>query len=291
MDAMMQKDLGSNVELMRCPRCSTPITFSFRYGNQVKKALKNMENVKKEIYNLGNETGRLATTLYYTLPHPLRDIVTTEQNLALIKSVKRGGIVPQEIPSLFRLKNQLIIIHESGKVHLSLKKVRLQASLGVHPEMNRVLKTIVYELDDITRSLESCHPYLRFLGEAYDDTRKCTQFASLLELHSEAAKRGTPLSTKTISLLKKATSDLILFLQGKDEALIITELESLASLLRREMGLRSSIEMPAELQSFPGFGQVVWKLCAHCEVCFTRTVWRKGEEKIESSTRCAQCAS
>ncbi|XP_074616895.1 uncharacterized protein LOC141876266 isoform X2 [Acropora palmata] len=291
MDAMMQEDIGSNVELMRCPRCSTPITFSFRYGNQVKKALKNMENVKKEIYKLGNETGRLARTLYYTLRHPLRDIVTTEQNLALIKSVKRGTILPLEIPSLFTLKNSLIIIHESGKARLSLKKVRLEASLGVHQQMNRVLKTIVHELEDITRSLESCHSYLRFLGEAYDDTRKCALFASLLELHSEAAKRGTPLSTKTTSLLKKATSDLILFLQGKDEALIITELESLTTLLRREMGLKPSIEMPTELQSFPGFGQVVWKLCAHCEVCFTRTVWRKGEEKIESSTRCAQCTS
>ena len=291
MDAMMQQDLGSNVQLMRCPRCSIPITFSFRYGNQVKKALKNMENVKKEIYKLGNETGKLATILYYTLRHPLRSIFTTEQNLALVKSVERDKILPFDIPSLFRLKNHLIIIHESGKARLSLNKVRLHVSLDLHPEMNRVLKSIVRELEDITRSLESCHPYLRSLGEAYDDTRKFALFASLLELHSEAAKRGTSLSTKTTNLLKKATNDLILFLQGKDEALKIMELESLATLLRREMGLEPLIERPAELQSFPGVGQVVWKLCEHCEVCFTRTVWRKGREEIESSTRCAQCAA
>ncbi|XP_068757782.1 NFX1-type zinc finger-containing protein 1-like [Montipora capricornis] len=188
MDAIMQQDLGTNVQLMRCPRCSIPITFSFRYGNLVKKALRNMENVKKEIYKLGNETGRS-------------------------------------------------------------------------------------------------------LGEAYDDTRKYALFASLLELHGEAARRGTSLSTKATNLLKKATNDLILFLQGKDEALIITELESLAILVRREMGLEPLIERPAELQSFPGVGQIVWKLCEHCEVCFTRTVWRKGQEEIESITKCVQCAA
>ena len=290
MDAMMQQDLGTNVQLMRCPRCSIPITFSFRYGNLVKKALRNMENVKKEIYKLGNETGRLATSLYYTLSHPLRRIVTTEQN-ALVKSIERGKILPFDIPSLFRLKNHLTIIHESGKARLSLNKVRLHVSLGVHPQMNRVLKTIAHELEDITRSLESCHPYLRSLGEAYDDTRKYALFASLLELHGEAARRGTSLSTKATNLLKKATNDLILFLQGNDEALIITELESLATLVRREMGLEPLIERPAELQSFPGVGQIVWKLCEHCEVCFTRTVWRKGQEEIESITKCVQCAA
>ena len=290
MDAMMQEDLGSNVQLMRCPRCSTPITFSFRYGNQVKRALKNMENVKKEIYKLGKETGMSATTLYKTLNDRFPGIVKTEQNLALIKSVERERIHPLSIPSLYRLKNHLIIIHEFEKAQISLKKISHQVSLGVHPQMNRVLETIVLELEDITCSLESCHPYFRSLGEAYDDTRKYALFASLLELHSEAAKRGTSLSTKTTNRLKKATNDLILFLQGKDEALTITELESLASLLRKEIGLEPSIEMPAELQSFPGVGQVVWKLCAHCIVCFTRTVWRKGQEEIESSTRCAQCA-
>ena len=290
MDAMMQEDLGSNVQLMRCPRCSTPITFSFRYGNQVKRALKNMENVKKEIYKLGKETGMSATTLYKTLNDRFPGIVKTEQNLALIKSVERERIHPLSIPSLYRLKNHLIIIHEFEKAQISLKKISHQVSLGVHPQMNRVLETIALELEDITCSLESCHPYFRSLGEAYDDTRKYALFASLLELHSEAAKRGTSLSTKTTNRLKKATNDLILFLQGKDEALTITELESLAYLLRKEIGLEPSIEMPAELQSFPGVGQVVWKLCAHCIVCFTRTVWRKGQEEIESSTRCAKCA-
>ena len=291
MDAMMQQDLGSNVQLMRCPRCSTPITFSFRYGNQVKKTLKNLENVKKEIYNLGDETGKLVKKLYNALPDRRQGIVTTEQNLALIKLVERGKIRPLDVPSLCRFKNQLLVIREFGKAQLSLKRIRPQVSLGVHSQINRVLKTVMHEFEDITRSLESCHPYLRSLGEAYDETRKYGLFASLLELHSEAAKRDTSLSTKTTSLLNKVTNDPILFLQGKDDILIITELESLANQLGMEVHLEPSIETPAELQSFPGVGQDVWKLCEHTEVCFTRTVWRKGQEEIESSNRCAQCAA
>ena len=286
MDAMMHHDLGNDVQLKRCPKCSTPITFSFRYGNQVKNALKNMEKVKNEISQLENETEKLARNLYRSLRHCPSSIATTGRNLLLLKSSSL------DIPSLFTFKNHLIILKECEKARRSLKEVSLEASLDIHPQMSKLLKTIANELEHITGSLESFHPDLTSLGEVYDCTRKYGLFASLLKLHNEATKRVTSLSTMTKGLLKKATNDLILFLQGNDEALVIKELDNLAAMLRREMGLESpSIEKPAELQSFPGFGKGVWKLCEHREVYFTRTVWRNGQEEIESSKRCMQCAA
>lgn len=278
---MMQQELGSDVQLMCCPKCSTPITFSFRYGNQVKKALKHMENVKNEINKLQNETTTLARNLYRRLHHCPSGIVTTWRNL--FKSS------PLCIPSLFTLQNHLIVLHESEKAQYSLKEVRVQASLDVHPQMNKALKTIADKLENVTHSLGCLHPGLMSLGKVYDDTRKYALFALLLKLQNEATMRVTSLSTKTKSLLMKATNDLIL---GNDKALDIMELDSLAAMLRREMGLEPlSVEKPRELQSFPGFGKGVWKLCEHCEVYFTRMVWRNGEEDIESSKGCAQCAA
>ncbi|XP_044175717.1 NFX1-type zinc finger-containing protein 1-like isoform X2 [Acropora millepora] len=286
MDAMMQQDLGSDVQLMCCPKCSTPITFSFRYGNQVKKALKNMENVKNEIEKLKNETATLATNLYHRLRHRPSGIATKGRILLSMKSS------PLDIPSLFTFKNHLIILHETEKARRSLKVVSVQATLELHPQMSKVLKTVADELEYITSSVESFHPGLTSLGEVYNDTRKYALFVSLLELHNEATKCVTSLSTNTTSLLKKATNDLILFLEGKDDALIIEELDNLAALLRREMGLGAPlIEKPTELQSFPGFAKGVWKLCEHYQVYFTRKVWRNGQEEIESSKRCTQCAA
>ncbi|XP_074616880.1 uncharacterized protein LOC141876262 isoform X4 [Acropora palmata] len=285
MDAMMQQDLGSDVQLMCCPKCSTPITFSFRYGNQVKKALKNMENVKNEIEKLKNETATLATNLYHRLRHRPSGIATKGRILLSMKSS------PLDIPSLFTFKNHLIILHETEKARRSLKVVSVQATLELHPQMSKVLKTVADELEYITSSVESFHG-LTSLGEIYNDTRKYALFVSLLELHNEATKCVTSLSTNTTSLLKKATNDFILFLQGKDDALIIEELDNVAALLRREMGLGAPlIEKPGELQSFPGFAKGVWKLCEHYQVYFTRKVWHNGQEEIESSKRCTQCAA
>ena len=245
-----------------------------------------MENVKNEIEKLKNETATLATNLYHRLRHRPSGIATKGRMLLSIRSS------PWDIPSLFTFKNHLIILHETEKARRSLKVVSVQATLELHPQMSKVLKTVADELEYITSSVQSFHPGLTSLGEVYNDTRKYALFVSLLELHNEATKCVTSLSTNTTSLLKKATNDLILFLEGKDDALIIEELDNLAALLRREMGLGAPlIEKPAELQSFPGFAKGVWKLCEHYQVYFTRKVWRNGQEEIESSKRCTQCAA
>ena len=242
-----------------------------------------MENVKNEIEKLKNETATLATNLYHRLRHRPSGIATKGRILLSMKSS------PLDIPSLFTFKNHLIILHETEKARRSLRVVSVQATLEVHPQMSEVLKTIMDELEYITSFIETFHPDLSCLGEVYNDTRRYAVFVSLLELHNKCV---TSLSTKTTSLLKKATDDLILFLEGKDEALIIKDLDNLAALLRREMGLCApSNEKPTKLQSFPGFAKGVWKLCDHHEVYFTRTVWRNGQEEIESSKSCAQCAA
>ena len=52
MDRWMTRQLGNNGQLRQCPKCSTPITFSYRYGNIIKRALKNIENVKNRVHEI-----------------------------------------------------------------------------------------------------------------------------------------------------------------------------------------------------------------------------------------------
>jgi len=69
MDAWMVRQLGSDVELIRCPRCSITITFSYRYGNRIKRTLRNIDKVKTEILKLGNKTANDASGLVRRLRH------------------------------------------------------------------------------------------------------------------------------------------------------------------------------------------------------------------------------
>ena len=45
MDEWMIRERGNDVELIQCPRCSMTISFSFRYGNIIKRRLKSYESV------------------------------------------------------------------------------------------------------------------------------------------------------------------------------------------------------------------------------------------------------
>lgn len=49
MDSWMARDLGNDVQLHRCPRCSTAITFSYRYGDVIKRTTKAIDDVHAEI--------------------------------------------------------------------------------------------------------------------------------------------------------------------------------------------------------------------------------------------------
>lgn len=77
--------------------------------------------------------------------------------------------------------------------------------------MNRVLKIIVYEFEDIICFFESCYLYLRFFGEVYDDIRKYVFFVFFLEFYGEVVWCGILLFIKVINFLKKVINDFILF--------------------------------------------------------------------------------
>ncbi|XP_068716349.1 NFX1-type zinc finger-containing protein 1-like [Montipora foliosa] len=290
MDSWMDKQMDRNVQLLRCPRCSTAITFSYRYGNQVKRRLKLVKNVKDELCKLGIEKATLARDLFDQLRRPPPAIVTKIKMLPLPESMALDKVRPLDILTAFTLNNHLIIVNEIEKAQLSLKQVKVQASLNLHPDMKNVLDLITRVLENITPYLLSHQPDLRTLSQVHERTRKCAVFASLLEIHSEAIRRQTLFSRNFEMRLKKATNDFILFLRENDNTLTIDRLERIVALSRNETGLPLlPLAKPADFENFPGTGKEVWKLCKHHEVYFNRSIFRDGEEVNELRKRCAQC--
>ncbi|XP_068725584.1 NFX1-type zinc finger-containing protein 1-like isoform X1 [Montipora capricornis] len=290
MDSWMDKDMGRNVQLFRCPKCSTAITFSYRYGNQVKRTLKNVKNVKNEICKLGIEKATLARNLLHQLRKPPPAIVSKIQKLPLPESMALDKVRPRDILTAFTLNNHLIIVREIEKAQSSLKRVIVQASLNLHPDMNTVLDRIARVLENITPYLVRHQPDLKTLSQVHERTRKCALFALLLEIHSDATRRQSAFSRNFEMRLKKATNEFILFLRENDDTLTVERLERIVALSRSEIGLASlPLRKPADFENFPGTGKDFWKLCQHHEVYFTRSIFRDGEEVNELRKRCVQC--
>ena len=288
MDAWMLRERDNDVQLIQCPRCSTAITFSYRYGNLIKSTLKNIENVKAQIYELGKETVNSARQLH----RPSKGMRTVVEKLSTRPfSMAFNNVHPPSYPLLFTLKNHLLIMQQIEKAHHSLKNViKHQGSSRGQLEMKQYSDTIEDALDKITEYLQKPQLDLRTLDQLHEHTRKFSLFASILETHSEAIKRQRSFSSIAQTRLKLAGNGFNLFLQGNNNALHIDWLERIVNSLRREVGLTAlPSEETKDFENFPGFNKGTWKLCEHRQVYFTRSIVRDGEEVNVVSNGCGRC--
>ena len=277
MDAWMLRAMGSDVQLIQCPRCSKAITFSFRYGNFIKGTLKNFENVKAQIYDLANKTAKFSSGLVDDLRH-FRD------NLRKMKFSKYISLT-------FTLKNHLLIMDQVKKVQLSLKNMEKHQESSKEPlDIKKHSSTIKDALEKITEYLERPQLDLTTLNQVHEHTRKFALFASILEAQCEAIKRHKSLSSSGVLHLKLAKERFDLFAQGNNDALQIDWLETIVASLRREVDLTPlPPEKPKDFENFPGFNRGVWKLCEHRQVYFTISIVRDGEDVSQVRNRCRQC--
>jgi len=292
MDTWMLRELDSEVQLIQCPRCSTTITFSYRYGNLIKRTLKNIENVKTQLHELGNETANSASGLVKQLRPFSGGIRTLVQKLSRRPfSMPLDKVNPPSYPLLFTLKNHFLIMHQIEKAQHSLKKVvEHQGSSKWQLEMKQHSDTIKDALEKITEYLEKPQLDLRTLDQVHEHTRKFSLFASILEAQSEAIKRQRSFSSIAETRLKMARNGFNLFLQGKNEALHIDWLERIVDSLRKEVGLAAlPPEELKDFENFPGFNKGVWKLCDHRQVYFTRSIVRDGQDLSVLRNGCGRC--
>ena len=292
MDAWMRRELDSDVQLIQCPRCSTAITFSYRYGNIVKKTLKNTEKVKTTILELGDETARFARRLVKQLRRPSKGILAVMEKLSTRpKSMTLDKISALHIPLIFTLRNHFIIMHQIEKAQQSLRTLTMHPAISKGQlEVKQYSDAITDALEKITEYLEEPQLDLKTLDKVHEHTRKFSLFALILEVQTEAIKRQWSFTRIAEDHLKRASNEFNLFLQGNNDALDVGWLERIVASLREEVALAAlPREEPEDFENFPGFSKGVWKLCKHGQVHFSRSIVRDGKDVTVVSNSCKPC--
>ena len=270
MDRWMLRDLGSDVRLIHCPTCSVAITFSYRYGNQIKETLKNVDNGKSQIYKLSQEASEFCKGNKDSLKKFRQKLQMMEQ--------------PRKVPLIFTLRNHLLVTDEVKKAQSCLRNVKNHQASSKDQLVMRDF------LEKMTAYLQKPQLDLSILNTVYQHARKFFLYASILEAESEAISSKKSFSDIAVSLLKLAQEKFDLFIQGNDDALQVDWLERIVVSVRKEVGLQPpTFEEPKAFENFPGFNIGAWKLCEHLAVYVTRSLMRNGNVVTEVRTGCRQC--
>ena len=285
MDEWMLRDMGDNVNQIQCPRCSIPITFSYRYGNIVKRILRNMENVKNRVHEIGNETTRFTRELLITLRQTPKEILIIANKLSRRPGSKAlDKVQMRHIPFVFALRNSLLILHQIEKAYLILQAVE-KCQVTNH---SRTIKDALEKISDYLSTPQFDLGTVRQLNE---HTRTLTLFASIIEAQCQAINCRGSFSSIGVSRLKVAEERFDLFMQGNSKVLQNEWLEKIAASLRNEVGLLPlpPEEPKTEFKNFPGYNTSVWKLCRlHGQVYLTTSFMCEGED-VSEINGCRQC--
>ena len=295
MDEWMLRQQSSDVQLMRCPKCSTPITFSYRYGNLVKRTLKNVDHVKAQVHELAVEVSNSVNLLRKDLRHLKFDMKKLPQTFLRVMQFFPRDVRMDEntILFLFIAKNHMTILKKAQASQQVLANVH--AAQGIFTQQGDVeqLENMTTKaLENIKGYLEQPQLNLKTLCQVYEHTRKFFLFSHVLEAQIEAAKHQIPFSRKGSTQLKLACDQFAVFFQGNDHALDLEWLRETVQLLRKELQLPPLPPEEAEdFANFPGYQKGVWKSCDQGHVYFTGWMVRGGEDIPVGSEGCSRCTA
>lgn len=285
MDAWIQNHLGNDIQVIRCPKCTVVITFSYRYGRIIKKTLAEVESVKRQIGVVEAEVDESIRQL----KKDITQVIPWKWN----PSTLRGK--PERLVSLkFIFRNHLMILeqvqHTQRVLKVRRRKERMQGQEEKKEEKGDLPKSIEDALGEIKEYLEKPQLDLKTLSQVHLQTRKFFLFSHVLEAQSEAKLSQIPLSDMGRTRLKFACDRFALFLQGEDHALDTEWLEKIVNALRTELNLPSlKIEEPPDFANFPGYQRDVWNMCTQGHVYYKTWIVRGGQDILVGGKGCTKC--
>lgn len=295
MDAWMVRKLGDHVQLLQCPRCSTSITFSYRYGNIVKRMLKNVENVKTQIEQLEIEVSdaviRLAKDIGAIQKHDVKHRKSFEQaNLDFVRSIQwkwnpfnlqRGN---RSSVFKFTFKNHLMILQQVTNTEDVL------ANIKAHREVSEPWKPAIKDaMNNIKEDLENPELDLESLSQIHEQAKKFFLFSQVLKVQDIALMHRISLSGNGVDRKMSAHIRFKKFLKGNDDILDIDWLETIVNLLRKEVKLEPLPKEAQDFTNFPGYRTDVWKLCEKGHAFCIRRIVRRGKSILVGSDGCTLC--
>ena len=296
MDEWILSQQNSDVQLMRCPRCSTSITFSYRYGNLVKRTLKNTEIVKEQVHQLAagvSESVHVLGKDLSRLQFDVRKLKFPQTVLRVMQYFPRDVHQMHErtILFLFMAKNHLTILKKAQASQQVLAQAHTDQGISTQQgDVEQLENITMNSLENIKEYLEQPQPNLKTLCQVHEHTRKFFLFSHVLEAQLEAAKYQIPFSRRDSTRLKVACDRFAVFFQGDDRALDLEWLRETVTLLRTELKLPPlPPEEVEEFANFPGYQKGVWKSCDKGHVYFTGWIVRGGEDVPVGSEGCSRC--
>ena len=294
MDVWMISQHSSDVQLMRCPRCSTSITFSYRYGNIIKRALKNIENVKAQVQELAVEVSNSLYQLRH-LKYDVNKLKFPPTVLRVVQPFARNvrQMHGRNILFLFTLKNHMMILQRVQETQQVLENLHtVQVVFDPQSEVHTLSNITTNALENIKEYLEQPQLDLKILSRVHEHTMKFFLFSHVLKVQTKVAKEQIALTKRSKTRLKLARDRFAVFLQGNDEALDLQWLREIVDLLRREVHLPPlPPEETTEFANFPGYQRGVWKSCDKGHVYFAGWIVRGGEVIPVGSEGCTMCTS
>ena len=149
MDQAQANDDGKavDVQLKRCPKCSTPIRTSLRYGNIIKKILADFEQIKKKIL-LGNEKRTMEVDRLILKVQKIEKFPEDQDQLQ--KALGRKNLTSEQM-NVF--ENQISFLSFLQTIKASIEK-------GINDESERATRH-VYLLQETKEDVESLVEQLR----------------------------------------------------------------------------------------------------------------------------------
>ena len=304
MDRWMLRELAGDDQLRRCPQCSTVITFSYRYGNIIKKALKDIENVNKTVQEIVHEEITYASLL---LPEsfPLRNDVTKLKFPPMVLRVVQSHLNTRnwlDLPRArgrialftFTLKNHLLILRQAQRTHevLQMALIGPRASSQQEMELKELWNDTKDAIEKIKVYLEEPQLDLKTLSQVFEQTRKIFLFSQVLEAQSKSTMRQISFSSNGTTRLKLSCNRFRVFLKGNDDVLDLERLRETVNFLRTEMSLPLlPLEEAKDFANFPGYQRDVWKSCEQGHVYFTGWIVRGGEDIPVGREGCSRCTA
>ena len=151
MDQAQETENGKavDVQLKRCPKCSTPIRTSLRYGNIIKKILADFEKIKKKIL-LGEEQRRAVVS---RLRLKTRNIVKfPDDQEQLTKALEHSSLTDEQVNVY---ENQISFL-------CFLQALKDKIEKGIESDNERATKShLVYVLLETKEDLQNLVEELR----------------------------------------------------------------------------------------------------------------------------------
>ena len=297
MDDWMLRQQSSDVQLMHCPRCSTSITFSYRYGNLVKRTLKNVDHVKAQVHELTVEVSNSVRVLGKDLRHLKFDAEKLKFPQTVLRFMqffpRNVRMDESSILFLFMAKNHLTILKKAQATQQVLENVHTAQGIYTQQgDMEQLENITTKAIESIKEYLEQPQLNLKTLCQVLEHTRKFFLFSHVLEAQMEAAKQQAPFSRTANNRLKVAYNRFRKFLQGNDHSLDLEWLRATVHLLRTELHLAPlPPEETEDFANFPGYQKGVWKTCDQGHVYFTAWIVRDGKNILVGYEGCSRCTT